>query len=154
MLEQNFLRYDGKGEVPAQIHGYLSTNFKNCATGPRMTRCSRLRPGTAGMYPTRTKPAISRSCARGPAPRVQEYRESKQRHLKVFRLEAVRAGFKKAWQERDYKTIIAVARRIPEKFYRKIPSSSCGMTRRSHAAARIIDHDGTRSWICKRSSSE
>ncbi|NIV28764.1 MAG: hypothetical protein GWN58_04385, partial [Anaerolineae bacterium] len=28
LLEQNFLRYDGKGEVPAQIHSYLSTNFK------------------------------------------------------------------------------------------------------------------------------
>src|SRR5258708_33571352 len=28
LLEQNFLRYDGKGEVPSQIHSYLSTNFK------------------------------------------------------------------------------------------------------------------------------
>ena len=28
LLEQNFLRYDGKGEVPNQIHSYLSTNFK------------------------------------------------------------------------------------------------------------------------------
>ncbi len=32
----------------------------------------------------------------------------------IFRLEAVRAGFKKAWQERDYQTILAVARNIPE----------------------------------------
>ncbi len=36
------------------------------------------------------------------------------KHLKVFRLEAVRAGFKKAWQDLDYATIIAVARKIPE----------------------------------------
>ncbi|MCK5228623.1 MAG: hypothetical protein KAR13_00055 [Desulfobulbaceae bacterium] len=28
LLEQNFLRYDGKGEVPSQIHSYLSLNFK------------------------------------------------------------------------------------------------------------------------------
>ena len=28
LLEQNFLRYDGKGEVPSQIHSYLSSNFK------------------------------------------------------------------------------------------------------------------------------
>ena len=28
LLEQNFLRYDGKAEVPSQIHSYLSTNFK------------------------------------------------------------------------------------------------------------------------------
>jgi hypothetical protein len=27
-MEQNFLRYEGKGEVPNQIHSYLSTNFK------------------------------------------------------------------------------------------------------------------------------
>ncbi len=29
MLEENFLRYDGVGEVPSQIHSYLSTNFKD-----------------------------------------------------------------------------------------------------------------------------
>ena len=44
----------------------------------------------------------------------EEYRESKQRRLNLFRLEAVRAGFKKAWQERDYDTIISVARKIPD----------------------------------------
>ena len=50
-----------------------------------------------------------------------EYLESKQKRLKVFRLEAVRAGFKKAWQERDYATIIAVARKIPEKILQEDP---------------------------------
>ena len=43
-----------------------------------------------------------------------EYQESRQKRLKVFRLEAVRTGFKKAWQERDYATIKAVAEKIPE----------------------------------------
>ena len=58
-----------------------------------------------------------------PAPRTsrQAGRESKQKRLKVFRLEAVRAGFKKAWQERDYATIIAVARKIPEKILQEDP---------------------------------
>ena len=51
----------------------------------------------------------------------EEYRESKQKRLKLFRLEAVRAGFKKAWQERDYATIIAVARKIPEKILQEDP---------------------------------
>ncbi len=45
----------------------------------------------------------------------EEYRKSKQKRLKVFRIEVVRSGFKKAWQERDYATIIAVARKIPDK---------------------------------------
>ena len=35
MLEQNFLRYDGKGEVPSQIHSYLSTNFKELRNLPK-----------------------------------------------------------------------------------------------------------------------
>jgi len=51
----------------------------------------------------------------------EEYRESKQKRLKVFRLEAVRAGFKKAWQERDYATIITVARKIPESVLQEDP---------------------------------
>jgi hypothetical protein len=51
----------------------------------------------------------------------EEYRQSKQKRLKVFRLEAVRAGFKKAWQERDYATIIAVARKIPENVLQEDP---------------------------------
>ena len=51
----------------------------------------------------------------------EEYRESKQKRLKVFRLEAVRAGFKKAWQERDYATIITMARKIPDKILQEDP---------------------------------
>ena len=50
-----------------------------------------------------------------------EYRSSKQKRLKVFRLEAVRAGFKKAWQDREYGTIIAVAQKIPESVLQEDP---------------------------------
>jgi len=57
----------------------------------------------------------------GPHTARQAGRESKRKRLKVFRLEAVRAGFRKAWQERDYATIIAVARRIPEKILQEDP---------------------------------
>ena len=35
--------------------------------------------------------------------------------LKVFRSEAIRAGFDKLWKEQDYKTIVSVAERLPEK---------------------------------------
>jgi hypothetical protein len=50
-----------------------------------------------------------------------EYREAKQKKLKVFRLEAVRAGFQQAWQQRDYPTIIEVARKIPEEILHEDP---------------------------------
>ena len=51
----------------------------------------------------------------------KEYYKSKQKRLKNFRIEAIRAGFKKAWQERDYGTIIAVARKILDKILQKNP---------------------------------
>jgi DNA modification methylase len=35
LLEQNFLRYDGTGEVPSQIHSYLSSNFKELRNMPK-----------------------------------------------------------------------------------------------------------------------
>ena len=35
--------------------------------------------------------------------------------LKVFRSEAVRAGFRDAWRRRDYAVIVAVAQRLPER---------------------------------------
>jgi len=41
-----------------------------------------------------------------------EYAQGKGR-LRVFRTEAVRAGFKHAWHERDYRLIVKVAERLP-----------------------------------------
>ncbi len=115
LLEQNFLRYDGKGEVPSQIHSYLSSNFKELRNlakdDPALMAKAKARwyvpdPNKAGDLEKLRERALMRE--------FEEYRESKQKRLKVFRLEAVRAGFKKAWQERDYATIIAVARKIPD----------------------------------------
>ena len=51
----------------------------------------------------------------------EEYRASSQKRLKVFRLEAVRAGFKKARQESDYATIITVSRKVPENVLQENP---------------------------------
>ena len=48
---------------------------------------------------------------------LKEFEAYKQatKKLNVFRLEAVRAGFKKAWQEKEFQTIISVADKIPKK---------------------------------------
>jgi hypothetical protein len=43
----------------------------------------------------------------------QQYIEAKGK-LKVVRTEALRAGFKEAWQKKDYTTIVDMAKRIPE----------------------------------------
>ncbi len=41
--------------------------------------------------------------------------------LKTFRLEAVRAGFSRAWKERDYAAIMQVATRLPERVFEDDP---------------------------------
>lgn len=43
----------------------------------------------------------------------QEYLSTKGK-LKVFRSEAIRAGFAKLWKDKDYTTIVSVAERLPE----------------------------------------
>ena len=54
--------------------------------------------------------------------RLQEftkYRKSRKKRLTVFSLEAIRAGFKQCWVERDYTTIITVARKLPEEVFQE-----------------------------------
>lgn len=43
----------------------------------------------------------------------QQYLDTKGK-LKVVRTEALRAGFKEAWQKKDYTTIVQMAKRVPE----------------------------------------
>lgn len=43
------------------------------------------------------------------------------KHLMVYHLEVECGGFKKAWQERDYGTIIAVAEKIPDNVLQEDP---------------------------------
>lgn len=45
----------------------------------------------------------------------EEYRTSKVRKIKEFRTEAVRGGFKAAYENRDYRTIIEVGSKLPDK---------------------------------------
>lgn len=115
LLDDTFICYDGKGEVPSQIHSYLSTNFKELRNLPKdapelwtkgKDRWYVPDPNKAGDMEKKREKALLKE--------FEEYRTSSQNRLKVFRLEAMRAGFKKAWQERDYQTIISVAQKIPE----------------------------------------
>jgi DNA modification methylase len=115
LLKQSFLRYDGEGEVPSQIHSYLSSNFKELRNLPKDDDRLRAKAKDRWYVPDPNKASdLEKIRERALLREFEEYRESKQKRLKVFRLEAVHAGFRKAWQERDYATIIAVARKIPE----------------------------------------
>jgi len=50
-----------------------------------------------------------------------EYRSFSGKMIKVFRIEAIRVGFKYAWERKDYKTIINVAEKIPEEILQEDP---------------------------------
>jgi len=122
LLEQNFLRYDGLGEVPSQIHGYLSTNFKDLRGLAKDDDALRAKAKDRWYVPDPRKAGdLEKLRERALLREFEEYRNTGQKKLKVFRLEAVRAGFKKAWQERDYATIITVARKIPDNVLQEDP---------------------------------
>jgi len=125
LLDDTFICYDGKCEVPSQIHSYLSTNFKELRNLPKDALELRTKgkdrwyvpdPNKAGDMEKKREKALLKE--------FEEYRTSSHKRLKVFRLEAVRAGFKKAWQEKSnegYRTIIEVARKIPENVLQEDP---------------------------------
>lgn len=122
LLAENFLRYDGLEEVPNQIHSYLSTNFKELRNlskdAPALRAKAKDRWHVADPNKARD---LERLRERTLLREFKDYREAKHTRLKVIRLEAVRAGFRKAWQERDYATIIAVAKKIPENVLQEDP---------------------------------
>ena len=114
MLDQNFLCYDGAGEVPSQVHSYLSTNFKELRNLPKDHPGLRAKAKGRWYAPDPNKAVdVEMRRARILLREFDEYRQSSQRKLKLFRLEAVRAGFFQAYQDRDYATIISVAEKIP-----------------------------------------
>jgi hypothetical protein len=115
LLEQGFLQYDGRGPVPSQIHGYLSSNFKELRNlekeDPRLMEKARDR----WYVPDPNKQAEREQLReRALLKEFEEYKSSTQRKLKLFRTEAIRAGFKACWQERDYATIVTIGDKLPD----------------------------------------
>ena len=121
-LEQNFFRYDGKGEVPSQIHAYLSGNFKELRNLSKDDFALRAKAKERWYVPDSRKAGdLDEYRTRGLLREFDEYRDSTRRRLKLFRLEAIRAGFRRAWQARDYATIVEVARKVPETVLQEDP---------------------------------
>ncbi len=148
MLEENFLVYDGKGEVPSQIHSYLSSNFKELRNLSKDDLGLRSKSKNRWYVPDPNKasdleqvrerallkefweylpqgyerfvpPDSGQGFLQGMEPKPAPIPRGKR--LKVIRLEAVRAGFKHCWQNHDYRTIIAVAQRISESILQEDP---------------------------------
>ena len=113
LLDQNFLCYDGKGPVPEQIHAYLSSNLKSSRKLPKDDPARVAAARDRWYVPDPSKEGdLEKVRDKALLKEFKEYKETKKR-LRIFRIEAVRAGFKEAWQARDYDTIVAVANKIP-----------------------------------------
>ena len=121
LLNQNFLKYDGSGEVPSQIHSYLSTNWQEMRNRPKDDPALMAKAKDRWYVPDPNKAGdLEKLREKSLLKEFEEYKQTKKK-LKVFRMEAVRAGFKKAWQEREYSTIIKVADMIPNKILEEDP---------------------------------
>jgi hypothetical protein len=115
LLESNFLKYDGTGEVPSQIHTYLSSNYREFRGLEKSDPALRAKAQDRWFVPDPNKAQdLEKKRERALLKEFDGYVAATGRKLKEFRLEVLRAGFKTAWASRDYQTIIKVAQKIPE----------------------------------------
>jgi hypothetical protein len=115
ILALNFLRYDGHGHVPSQIHSYLSTNFKDLRNLSKDDPTLRAKAEDRWYVPDPSKEGdLEKLRLRTMLKEFEDYKASTSRKLKQFRTEAIRAGFKAAYDSGDYKTIVSVAAKLPE----------------------------------------
>lgn len=115
LLEDNFLRFDGTGEVPSQIHSYLSTNHKDLRglekNSPALVAKAKDRwyvpdPNKAQDLEKKREKALLKE--------FDAYRSFTGRKIKESRLEVLRAGFRAAWASKDYAAIINIAKKLPD----------------------------------------
>ena len=119
LLEDNFLRYDPRTkdgqDVPTQVHTYLSSNWANLRNleknDPRLKTAATDR----WFVPDPTKAQeLEKVREKSLLKEFERYKAHTGRKLKEFRLEVMHTGFKTSWGNRDYATIIAVAKKVPD----------------------------------------
>lgn len=134
LLDQNFLRYDGTGPIPAQIVAWLKKS-----TEMRELVVNTGRELDDGSVETSNQQLITRARDRWYVPDPNKaidldnlrkkallrefniYATSRGK-LKQFRTEAIRAGFSHAYNEKQYATIVSVAERLPESVLQEDPT--------------------------------
>lgn len=115
ILIENFLCYEGHGPVPAQIHSYLSTNFKDCRNLEKSDAILVEKARGRWYVPDPAKQGdLEQIRSRRLLAEFEEYRSAKSKKLKQFRTEAIRAGFSAAWNAKDFQAIVDVAKKIPD----------------------------------------
>jgi DNA modification methylase len=120
LLDENFLKFDGNGPVPSQIHAYLSSNWKELRNldkdDPQLVEKARNRwfvpdPNKQQDVEARRDKALLRE--------FDIYKAHKGKKMKEIRLEVMRVGFKAAWAAKDYRTIIDVSAKVPDEVWQE-----------------------------------
>jgi DNA modification methylase len=141
LLDQNFLCYGGKGDVPSQIHGYLSTQYKVLRNLQKNDERLQVEAKNRWYVPDPKKnvdvetlrnkrlieefwsylpegytpPSLTANKGQTlPGLVLPRPKIPKGKKLKELRTEAVRVGFKHCYQKKDYATILVVAELLPE----------------------------------------
>ena len=131
LLESNFLKCEAKGSIPSQIVSWMKQSAKlreliaaeiaAQGDGADAIELKTQHPELLGKAEGRwyvPDPNKARDLEmireRALLKEFENYRAFTGRRLKEFRLEAMRAGFKDAFARADYKTIIAIAEKLPE----------------------------------------
>lgn len=115
LLEDNFIQYDGNGEVPSQIHSYLSTNHKDLRSLDKGNPALVAKAKDRWYVPDPNKAQdLEKKRERALLKEFDNYQTFSGRRLKEFRLEVLRAGFRASWGSKDYQTIIDIAKKVPE----------------------------------------
>ncbi len=116
MLTYSFLHYDGKGPVPSQIHTYLSSNYKDLRKLEKDDPLLRTKAKDRWYVPDPNKAEDLEKLREPMLLKVfEEYKDPKKKRFKVVRMEAIRTGFRKAFKEKKYQTIVDVGNKLPEK---------------------------------------
>lgn len=115
LLEDNFIQYDGSGEVPSQIHSYLSTNHKDLRSLDKSNPALVAKAKDRWYVPDPNKAQdLEKKREKALLKEFETYKSFTGRKIKESRLEVLRTGFRSAWADKDYTTIISVANKLPD----------------------------------------
>ncbi len=115
LLEYNFLKYNKNEPVPSQIHSYLSSSYKDCRNLEKEDPHLQERAQDRWYVPDPHQAQDLEKLREAHLLReFKHYLEIESKPLKSFRLEALRAGFKKAWAKQNYQLIVDMADKLPE----------------------------------------
>ncbi len=115
LLELNFLKYNGLGAVPAPIHRWLENQHNDCRNLEPDAPLLQQRADDYWYVPDPRQASDLEKLREAQLLReFKQYQKNTDKRFNKFRSEVLRAGFKQAWIQQDYQTIIDLAEKLPE----------------------------------------